>query len=282
MASLMKKLNYRIIALILLLSEVSCAAGEIISIAVPGGAVVLPLSGYFTTSPQVFFQGQRVMVIAQQGKAYAVVGISLSTKPGKYQIHWQKSQAELIKQSFTIHAKSYPTQYLTIKNKRKVKPNPTDLKRIEREQVVINKIKNTWTDTLPLKLQFNWPLQGRISSAFGLQRFYNGEPRAPHAGLDIAAPMGSPIRAPASGQVIGTGNFFFSGNTVYLDHGQGLISMYGHMSKINVQVGQQVKPGTVLGLVGQTGRATGPHLHWSIILNKAMVDPELFVAKAVN
>jgi murein DD-endopeptidase MepM/ murein hydrolase activator NlpD len=152
-----------------------------------------------------------------------------------------------------------------------------DLARVTREKETIEHAMSRWTDEQPETLRVPQPIPGVRSSSFGMRRIFNGESRNPHTGMDIAAPVGTPVRAPLAGTVIDTGDYFFNGNTVFVDHGRGMISMYCHLSAIDVQPGQHVAAGTTLGKVGMTGRATGPHLHWGLSLNRAWVDPELFV-----
>jgi murein DD-endopeptidase MepM/ murein hydrolase activator NlpD len=179
--------------------------------------------------------------------------------------------------TFVVRDKHYPAQHLTIKEKRYVEPSATELKRIEREGAIIARAFATWNELDTPPLGFAAPAVGRLSSGFGLRRIFNGQPRAPHSGLDIAAPQGTPVRAPAAGSVIETGDYFFNGNTVFLDHGQGLISMYNHLHTIAVAPGERVAPGDVLGTIGMTGRVTGAHLHWTVSLNNARIDPALLL-----
>ena len=244
---------------------------------VPGGIAIITVGPDSTPAPLVQFQKQRVLVIRANGTWQAVVGLPLSLDAGEHQLDIsERGAARTV--AFHVLPKQYETQYLTLANKRQVDPTAEDLKRIAREQALSNQAFTTWSETLADDLRFDLPAQGRFSSAFGLRRFFNNQARQPHSGLDIAAPEGTPITAPAAGVIIETGNYFFNGNTVFIDHGQGLVSMYNHLSRINVKKGAHVARGQRIGSVGKTGRVTGAHLHWTVSLNNARVDPMLFLS----
>jgi len=240
--------------------------------------VELAVGDAVSPAPKVYFQKKRVLVIEQDKRWLALIGIPLDSKPGEYSIDIVNSAGKS-QMHFTIANKEYPSQYITIKNKRMVNPNPDDLKRIKSDRIPIGKALRTWTERQQVATDFIPPVDGRLSSLFGLKRFFNNQPRNPHSGLDIAAPAGTPIKAPGDAVVINTGNYYYNGNTVFLDHGQGLITGYFHMTEIKVKPGQEVKQGDILGTVGETGRVTGPHLHWNVYLNRTKVDPALFIAE---
>ncbi len=244
---------------------------------VPGGIARITLPDLQDT--EAWYGKRRIMIVKRDDKLIAVVGIPLTTKPGAKNLVVILADGSKHTLRFTVRKKDYATQYLTIKNKRMVNPNKKDMKRIGSDRKRINKALATWTMTEPDLLLFKQPVKGVASSSFGLRRFFNKQPRKPHSGMDIAAAEGTPVYTPASGTVVEAGNYFFNGNTVFVDHGQGLVTLYSHLSKINVEIGQTVTAGELLGEVGQTGRVTGPHLHWSISLNKTMVNPALFLEK---
>ncbi|HEB54826.1 MAG TPA: M23 family metallopeptidase [Gammaproteobacteria bacterium] len=244
---------------------------------VPGGIAIVELGLHGSVPPSVYYAGKRVLV-RRNGKQWeAVVGISLSTKARIHKLRIVSANKKTYLREFSVHAKKYKEQHLSIKNKRMVNPNAEDMKRIRHEKKIISAALARWTQQPDVSTRFILPVNGRLSSPFGLRRFFNEQPRKPHSGLDIAAKEGTVIKAPADGTVITTGNFFFNGNTVFIDHGQGLITMYCHMSNIRVKAGMKVKQGDVIGKVGMTGRVTGPHLHWGVSLNNARVEPALFL-----
>ena len=192
---------------------------------VPGGIVILPLAPDSVPAPEVHYDNQRVLVVPHAGKWRAIVGLPLTVAPGLQAIQVNDRRGQQHEFLFTVRPKNYAEQRLSMENKRMVEPSAEDLARITREQDIIRQVFTTWTD-LPLKtLQFSWPVRGRISSIFGLRRFFNNEPRQPHSGIDIAGPVGTPVAAPLAGTIAETGEFFFNGKTVFIDHGQGLISI---------------------------------------------------------
>lgn len=249
-------------------------------LAVPGGIAIVKISPTEnSTKPQAWFNKKPVMLIQHNEVWYAIIGLPLTTAIGQQQltIKTGKTQRNI---PFTVTDKEYEAQYLTIKNKRKVNPKSRDLKRINAESVRMRKAFNNFDESVPLnKLQFSLPVEGIITSHFGLRRFFNKQARKPHSGLDIAADTGTEIHAPLAGRIIETGDFFFNGNTIMIDHGQGLISMYCHLDKTRIKKNQTVQEGDVIGTVGMTGRVTGPHLHWSISLNNARIDPLLLLPR---
>jgi murein DD-endopeptidase MepM/ murein hydrolase activator NlpD len=243
--------------------------------AVPGGVKLIRLEYLGSAIPAVDVDGQRAMVVQDATGWVAVLGIPLSAPLAARSVvvHDADGRQQL---EFTVGEKLYASQSLKVAP-RQVNLSREDLARVNRERLVIDAALSHWSNEQPQSLRLPQPVPGTRSSSFGMRRVFNGESRNPHSGMDIAAATGTPVRAPIAGTVVETGNFFFNGNTVLVDHGRGLISMYCHLSAIDVQPGQKVAAGDRLGAVGATGRATGPHLHWGLSLNRAWVDPELFV-----
>jgi murein DD-endopeptidase MepM/ murein hydrolase activator NlpD len=248
---------------------------------VPGGIAVITLPA--DADPVTArYRDRKILVTQNDGHDIAVIGLPLATKPGRHYLQVNNQQGQSQNIGFQVEDKAYEEQHITIKDKRKVNPEKRDMERITRESKQIKSALRHWTAQDEVVVAFQKPVEGPTSSPFGLRRFFNEQARNPHSGLDIAAPEGAPIHAPAPGTVLDTGEFFFNGNTVLLDHGQGLVTMYCHMSKIDVEPGQRVDSGEVLGEIGMTGRVTGPHLHWGVSLNDARIDPLLFLPEEVQ
>ncbi len=238
---------------------------------VPGGVAVVSL-GDAAERPEVTYRGERVLLRKDAKGWVAIVGIPLSAKVGADALSVNGKQV-----TFTLQDKHYAEQHLTIKNPHLVTPDAEEEARIAQEQKLMEPVWKEWPEGFVPSLKFQPPTKGRKTGSFGLRRFYNGIARSPHGGLDIAAPAGQTVKTPADGVVVLTGDFFYSGKTVFVAHGEGVVSLLGHLSAITVKTGQRVKAGEQVGKVGMTGRATGPHLHWSLSLNNARVDPRLFL-----
>lgn len=242
---------------------------------IPGGIAVIPLDKTEKTQ-KVTFNGKKAwQLIDENNQHWAIIGIPLKQKVGA--VTYKVNDKDF---SFMIKDKAYKEQHLTVKRKHS-NPPADQIKRIQKESR-LSKIAFTTFSNInkgQIYSSFLLPTEGPISSPFGLKRFFNEQARRPHSGIDIAAPRGSDIIAPADGEIILTGNFFFNGNSIFIDHGQGLITLYCHMDQLDSKTGDKVKAGDVIGKVGSTGRATGPHLHWTVSLNNSRIEPLLFLAQ---
>jgi murein DD-endopeptidase MepM/ murein hydrolase activator NlpD len=243
--------------------------------AVPGGVKIIRLDSGGSAMPYVDTDGHRALVMQEGTGWVAIIGIPLSAPLGTRQVIVRGSNGRQ-EIDFAVADKHYVTQTLKVAPGQ-VNLSAADLARVNEEKKRIEHVLSRWSDQPPESLRLPQPVPGPRSSSFGSRRVFNGESRNPHSGMDIAAPVGATVRVPIAGTVIDTGEFFFNGNTVFVDHGRGLISMYCHLSAIDVSPGQRLAAGTRIGAVGMTGRATGPHLHWGLNLNRAWVDPELFL-----
>jgi murein DD-endopeptidase MepM/ murein hydrolase activator NlpD len=278
--------SLRLLALGVALTVVAAARAESIALPresrVPGGIAILDLGAGDAAPGAVTFNGHRAPVLRADTGWVAVVGIPLDTTPGPASARLEPAgdaTARILE--FSIAPQDYDEQRLTVPNRRHVEPEPQDLARIARERERIDAALGTYTADRQPSFVMQPPVTGKRSSSFGLRRFFNGQPRNPHSGMDIAAAAGTPVMSPAPGRVLDAGDFFFNGNTVFVDHGQGVVTMYCHLSRIAVAPGDEVGSGTTLGLVGATGRVTGPHLHWGVAVNRALVDPALLLYSPV-
>jgi murein DD-endopeptidase MepM/ murein hydrolase activator NlpD len=243
---------------------------------VPGGVARISL-GASEQAPRANLGGTPVLVVRDDGEWIALVGIALATKPGsKLRVEAQRPGGSNERFEISIAPKAYAEQHLKVPQGQ-VDLSTKNLARYERERTHMSDVLKTFSESPPATLAMLQPTPGERSSTFGLRRYFNGQARSPHTGMDIAAPAGTPVIAANEGRVIDTGDYFFSGQTVVLDHGQGLLSLYAHLSAIDTTVADTVAAGAVIGKVGATGRVTGPHLHFSVYLNAVPVDPALFL-----
>ena len=272
-----------VIALILLAAtgathSTPAAAALPSALPVPGGIALVDLGRGDGAAPVAHFGTQRVQVRADHGRWIALVGLPLSQSPGNAVIDVRRGDASA-PVSFVVRAHAYPTERLNVAPKH-VDLSAQDQARWEGEQAQMKQVLDGYTEELSPTLRLLAPVPGKRAPTFGSRRVFNGQARNPHSGMDIAAASGTPVIAPAAGIVRDVQDYFFNGQTVIVDHGQGLYTLVCHLSRADVSVGDPVAAGAQLGLSGATGRVTGPHVHFSVILNHAFVNPALLLAPA--
>jgi len=240
---------------------------------VPQGSMVL---GKVPPGSRVEYAGRS---LRSTGYGTVVFGIGRD-EVGPVQVTVIGPDGRRTEASIAVSTRDWPVQRVDGVPPKTVDPPPEIAERIRREQAQVTAARARDDDRADFAQRFIWPVQGRISGRFGNQRVYNGKPGSPHSGMDIAAPNGTPVKAPAAGVVTFAGpDLYLTGGTLLLDHGFGISSNFLHLSRIDVKVGDRVEQGQVIGAVGATGRATGPHLHWGMNWFDVRVDPLLVLER---
>ena len=237
---------------------------------IPGKCDELAVSGSFEDIELPFYSRPD-----QAAECQAFLGIPYNHKHGDFKVvvKYKDGQKELVRElPLSVIDGGYPSERLRV-DPGHVNPNKKNMKRILREQKEVKEVYLRLVRKKYWQGPFVFPIDSPITSRYGTKRTFNGTFASFHSGIDLKAPMGTPIYAPAPGVVVMAKNLFYTGNTVLIDHGYGLITLYAHMSKLKVKKGQEVKTHTLLGLSGMTGRASGPHLHWQAIVHRAKVNP---------
>lgn len=244
---------------------------------VPGGVALINVGRADEPRPTVTRDGASVWTVKRADAWVAVVGIPLAATPGEQTLNVTRDGIAATV-PFTVKEKRYPVQHVTLKDNAMVEPPADVIARIERESAHLKTVRSTWREDTATSAAFTLPAKGRLSGRFGSSRVLNGKPRAPHAGLDVAIGTGTPVVSPSDGVILDAGDYYFCGKTMFIDHGNGLLSMFCHLSEHTAKVGERVAKGQAVARSGATGRASGPHLHWTVYLNGVSVEPELFFA----
>jgi len=249
-------------------------------VSVEQGGIARVVVGSDESAPAARLNGRRVLVMREGREWIALVGIAVDAAPrSRLRLEAELPGGTQAQFEIRVVAKTYAMQHLTVAPEQVDLP-PAQLARYQHEQAHLRGVLGTFTAAPPATLQMLQPVPGPRSSTFGLRRYFNGKARRPHTGMDIAAPAGTPVIAAGAGRVADTGEYLFSGRSVILDHGQGMLSLYAHLNTIQASAGEAVSAGTTIGEVGSTGRVTGPHLHFSVYLNAVAVDPALFLNRS--
>lgn len=243
----------------------------------PGGLINFPLvTDEEITQRDINTDGLKIYLCNERsGKKNILVPLPLTFKNEKVSIYLKDKKIVSVK----LEDKFYRESRITIQNQEYVSPPVSFQERIKKEYYQGQEAIKTYSIEKPKSMRMLKPVEGIISSEFGVRRFINDEPRNRHIGLDIAAEEGTPLFSPLEGKVILIGNFFYKGNVVYVDHGNGLVSSFSHLSTIDVKEGQMVSSRELLGRVGSTGRVTGPHVHWEVSFLGVPINPAIFLAE---
>jgi murein DD-endopeptidase MepM/ murein hydrolase activator NlpD len=241
-----------------------------------GGIIFVKIPGKADQEPSLKWMDREISLLYRSDKKIyeGFIAADLEQKPGTYNLDLTFMPSGTKKQvKIKVVKKDYGVRNITIADDSKVNLNEKDLARATKESSVMSKL---WGESViaPFwKTSFIMPLDSEVSGTFGRRSIINNQPRSPHSGVDMRGKKGTPVKAVNDGLVVLTGDHFFTGNTVVIDHGAGILSMYFHLDKINVKKGDKISRGAILGAVGSTGRATGPHLHWGVRVDGQRVDP---------
>jgi murein DD-endopeptidase MepM/ murein hydrolase activator NlpD len=254
------------------LNSPEAAQGTLLLVEVDSASPVADVTANWGRRAVPFWQDE-----ANSKEHRAIIGIDLEHPAGKYNVDvtTRLANGETVHcgGSVLVTAGRFAVERLRVAPKF-VEPNPQDLARATKDRELTHTLLSRVTPERMWHGEFRFPLDGpRTGRNFGKRRILNGQLRAPHTGLDIPAPTGTPVHAPQAGRVVMAQDLFFSGNTILLDHGLGVYTLYGHLSSMAVRPDDLVTAGSVIGRVGATGRVTGPHLHWGLIVNQSTINP---------
>ena len=243
----------------------------------PGGIYITEISNA-EYSQDLLIDGQKILKWNKDNKFYVLYGLSYHLKTEQYSFEIKNKDGAVLREiRINIVQKNFRTQKINV-NKKYTKPTDKILEKIKKDRIKLVKARKIWFENNP-DMEFILPVKGITTGIFGTKRFYNGIEGNYHNGFDIAADTGTPIVAPSSGKITLTGNFFYNGKSIILDHGRGLKSIMIHLDEILVEENQYVEKGQIIGKVGTTGKSTGAHLHWSVLVNNTYIDPELLIDK---
>ena len=244
----------------------------------PGGIYITEISNA-EYNQDLLIDGQKILKWNKNNKFYVLYGLSYHLKTEQHNFEIKNKDGAILREiGINIVQKSFRTQKINV-NKKYTKPTDKILKKIKKDKIKLVEARRIWFENNP-DMEFILPVKGITTGIFGTKRFYNGIEGNYHNGFDIAADTGTPIVAPSSGKITLTGNFFYNGKTIILDHGRSLKSIMIHLDEILVEENQYVEKGQIIGKVGTTGKSTGAHLHWSVLVNNTYIDPELLIDKA--